>query len=399
MPADAGHRLGVSFSEDLGTRIVGWLIDRRRRGHLTARHERACAAAAEAAEDDPAFAVDAIMGRTRFIAERLAAAVAAADVDEAVLREICTARLAERLAGRMLRRGSLGLFQAVPDGIELFLVGVENLQDDALDRVVVAVLGGPPTEAGTVQLAEVWSLARGEDEWLLADVEAHRAGRRHLDAPLVASPWDASEVADRATLELAAGTPAAREPDELLARDAEGLSALRDLALVDSRWAPDVLAAAVRRLLRCWEHTAVEGTTPSKASPAHRPQRLWCIRAARRAVLMFAASSWSAWTSPSCCSRTSRPRSGSCSGCAVDARCTTSEPRSRGWAPLPAIAVSRSAGCCSARTTRTGRGASPTWTRWGGSGATSGRPLGSGTSRANADYVALLRRRPDPGPA
>lgn len=259
MPADAGHRLGVSFSEDLGTRIVGWLIDRRRRGHLTARHERACAAAAEAAEDDPAFAVDAIMGRTRFIAERLAAAVAAADVDEAALREICTARLAERLAGRMLRRGSFGLFQAVPDGIELFLVGVENLQDDALDRVVVAVLGGPPTEAGTVQLAEVWSLARGEDEWLLADVEAHRAGRRHLDAPLVASPWDASEVADRATLELAAGTPAAREPDELLARDAEGLSALRDLALVDSRWAPDVLAAAVRRLLRCWEHTAVEG--------------------------------------------------------------------------------------------------------------------------------------------
>lgn len=233
--------------------------ERRRSRTLSARDMRARAAAAEAALDDPTFAADDVLVRARVIAAKLE--TAGTESDERALRDIATHAYGDHLVAQMRRRD--GPFRPLGGEVaelRLFLVGVTNLQDDEHDRVVVGVLGSPPDKADEYQIAQMWSLARGEEGWLLAAVEHYQSGRRHFDEPLVASPWHAADVADRATLQLAGDDAAAAAAAELVYRDTEGLTAVRDLALADARWSPDVLMAAVRRLIDAWEHAAADGT-------------------------------------------------------------------------------------------------------------------------------------------
>jgi hypothetical protein len=94
-------------------------------------------------------------------------------------------------------------------------------------------------------------------------IEQEAEGRHHLDAPLVPVPWSDARVADQALIETAVAdaippTVAIGEiADPDLAQDAR--SAALDLALVDARFSPDVLAAAARRAVEAWVE-AIDGS-------------------------------------------------------------------------------------------------------------------------------------------
>jgi hypothetical protein len=243
---------GGEWAADAVEHFADW----RRRRRLTRRDRRARAAAAEAAQDDPAFAADEVLKRARAVAKEFRAAVLADD--EHAVRECTTAVYGEHVLAEIRRNAGPAPISQRVEELRLFLVGITNLQDDEHDRVVVGAVGASPGQPWT---ALIWQMARGEEGWIFAAIEPYHTGRRQLDEPLVASPWHADDVADRTTLQLAGDQPAVVALGELTDGDAEGLVALRDLALVDARWSPHVLAAAARRVIDAWEHAAIQGPT------------------------------------------------------------------------------------------------------------------------------------------
>jgi hypothetical protein len=140
---------------------------RKRRRARAARDERVSTASAEAAEDDPAFAAQAV--KADAAALYVAIQQAWSERDDAAL---------ERMLG--------------PD---LLVEWRRRLADfDAKGWVdEVAVRSGP----------EVQYVGLG-DRWRLLSIEQEAEGAHHLDAPIVASPWsDDARVADESLVELA----------------------------------------------------------------------------------------------------------------------------------------------------------------------------------------------------
>jgi predicted lipid-binding transport protein (Tim44 family) len=241
------------------------------------RRERVHAASAEAAEDDPYLAADAV--------EREAAKL----FREA--QEAWDARDRKRLAGLvgpdLMAEWALRLDDFDAKGwhnrVEVVkeptiqYVGLTNREDDTEDRVVVRVEAqlksyvidrqgnklmrtGAKTE--DMSLQEYWTLARRDGRWTVASIEQHAEGGHHIEAEIVASPWSDSRVADEAVAELAS---ADRVPEGFTTADLaelgfEGDARQRalDLSLADARFAPDVLEVAARRAVTAWAE-AVDG--------------------------------------------------------------------------------------------------------------------------------------------
>lgn len=253
--------------------VSTWRYRKRRRARLaqTAR------AAAEAAEDDPVFAPDAV---GRAAADLYLAAQDAWDRRD---RE----RLAELVGGELLvewhRR--LGDFDAkgwhnvvkVHGRPEVEYLGLVNRPSDDEDRVVVRIRaqqddyveqpgGGRVFKDGatgaTVVAEEWWTLARRDGSWIVVSIESDAEGRHHLDSEIIAAPEHDHRVRDEATVELAQAdaAPAGVRTAEIADLDFDGdaRAAALDLALADARFAPDVLEVAVRRAVAGWAE-AVDG--------------------------------------------------------------------------------------------------------------------------------------------
>lgn len=177
-------------------------------------------------------------------------------------------------------------------------VGLENREDDAEDRVVVLVearledyvVDGGGTvikrkgEKDTkVELYEYWTLTLTPEGWRIDSIQGEAEGEHHLDAPLVASPWsDEARLHDAAVVEGAvadAAPPGSPPPGELVAVDYvdDARAAALDLSLVDGRFAPAVLEAAVAaRSPPGWQRSTVP-TISSSASPPPRRCGRCCI--------------------------------------------------------------------------------------------------------------------------
>jgi len=244
-------------------------------------------ASAVAADDDAAFAADAV---------RSAAAALYSEVQEAwTARDL--ARL-EQLAGPDLlvewrrrlddfaRKGWHNRVQ-VRGEPHVEYVGLVNRDDDAEDRVVVRIecvlrdyvataSGTRIMRAGadgdTVTSCEYWTLFKRDGAWRLASIEQDAEGAHHLDRPIVPTPWDDAErlrdeaVAERAAAEAA---PAGFAPAQLADLDFDGTAraAALDLALADGRFDPDLIEASVRRVVDAWAH-AVDGDDAALESAA-----------------------------------------------------------------------------------------------------------------------------------
>lgn len=250
--------------------------NRRRREH----ERRVELAAAVAADDDPAFAPDAV----RASCERIFrdAQTAWDDRDHDRLAELLVPDLLvewRRRLGDFERRGwhNRVSIESI-DAIEY--LGLTNREGEKDDRVTLrisarlrdyvelpggAILRRNESGSDTVTLTEFWTLAkRAEgDGWIVASIESDAEGQHVLDAEIVDSPWsDERRMADASLLEVAAidKLPDGVSTAEVAALDYAGdaRAAALDLSLVDGRWAPDVLEASVRRAVAAWAE-AVDG--------------------------------------------------------------------------------------------------------------------------------------------
>jgi predicted lipid-binding transport protein (Tim44 family) len=261
---------GVVF---LAGAFAAWRTARKRRR----RSERVHLAAAEAAEDDAAFAPDTLVPAAVKLYKDVQKAWDARD------RKRLRRLVGDDLFVEWSRR--LDDFDAkkwhnrvrVIDEPEISYVGLVNRERDEEDRAVVHIsalledyvvdrLGRQVTRNdSTGKLSgceEFWTLGKRDGRWIVISIEQAAEGEHHYESEIVASPWADSRVADQAVVETAVadGLPEGFTPADVADLDFDGdaRAAALDLSVADPRFAPDVLEASARRAVEAWAE-AVDG--------------------------------------------------------------------------------------------------------------------------------------------
>jgi predicted lipid-binding transport protein (Tim44 family) len=259
------------------------------RRRTSQRARRVELAAAEAAEDDPAFAPDFVRSAAARLFSEIQAAWDAGD--RAHLRRLVTPELLREWDRRLddfARRGWRNRVQPLGEpAIEY--VGLTHRGARQDQRVVVRIQarmrdivqdadGNPIRRRGrlseTVTIREFWTLTRDAGgSWVLASVEQGAEGRHALEEQIVATPWsDEQAMRDEALIEgaVSEAVPEGTTVAEVAKLDFDGdaRAAALDLSLADGRFAPDVLEVAARRAVAAWAK-AVDGSDAELESIAH----------------------------------------------------------------------------------------------------------------------------------
>jgi predicted lipid-binding transport protein (Tim44 family) len=248
------------------------------RRRVAQRQRRVELAAAEAAEDDAAFAPEQVRSEARSLFMDIQAAW---DVgDRARLRRLVAPELLaewERRLDDFARKGWRNRVQPLGEP-SVEYVGLSNRGDDRADRVVVRIearlhdyvedayrqrVGRVDTAGEISDVREFWTLAKRDGHWILQSIEQGAEGSHQLTDRIVATAWaDEQALHDEALIEGAVqdavphGTNLAEVADLDFAGDAR--AAALDLSLADGRFAPDVLEVAARRAVAAWVD-AVDG--------------------------------------------------------------------------------------------------------------------------------------------
>ncbi len=242
-----------------------------------ARVLRVRLAAAEASEDDAAFAVETVTSEAAALFEQVQAAWSAED--RKTLHKLCSPDLCVEWERRLDDFASRGWHNKVdvngtPD---VHYVGLVNRADDQDDRVCVLITASltdyvedahgrrikrNDSTSTTTTLNEYWTLTKRDGRWRLLSIEQLKEGAHNLESELVASPWSDDRLREDAVLEGAAADAAASPADVASLVDLDyaedGRKAALDLSLVDGRFAPDVLETSARRAVAAWAE-AVDG--------------------------------------------------------------------------------------------------------------------------------------------
>jgi predicted lipid-binding transport protein (Tim44 family) len=253
------------------------IATRKMRKRRRQRADQVTLAAAEASDDDPDFDPQTVYEA----AERLYLGIIKAwsDRDRDGLRAQIGGDLLvewERRLDDFDRKGWHNVCSIVK-GPNLQYLDLVNRADDADDRVTVRIeatlrdlvrdrsgraITRNNSTSQLVAQKEWWTLGKRGDGWILLSIEQDAEGVHHLDSAIVATPWgDEARLHDEAVTELA-GADAV--PDGQIAQiadldfDGDARTHALDLAMVDGRFAPDVLEAAVRRAVEAWAE-AVDG--------------------------------------------------------------------------------------------------------------------------------------------
>ena len=248
------------------------------RRRVAQRQRRVELAAAEAAEDDAAFAPE----RVRSEAARLFMDIQAAwDAGDRVrLRRLVAPELLaewERRLDDFARKGWRNRVQPLGEP-SVEYVGLSNRGDDRADRVVVRIdarlrdyvedaygqrVDRVDTAGEISHVREFWTLAKRDGHWILQSIEQGAEGSHQLTGRIVATPWaDEQALRDEALVEGAVqdAVPPGTKVAEVADLDFEGdaRAAALDLSVADGRFAPDVLEVAARRAVAAWVD-AVDG--------------------------------------------------------------------------------------------------------------------------------------------
>jgi predicted lipid-binding transport protein (Tim44 family) len=298
-----GHGLGALFLialalvwfgfRRMGPQAQGFWSARRRSGRAarasTARRERRVQlAAAEAAEDDPAFAPDVVKPAAASLFTQIQTAWDAGN--RTALQKLVAPGLLTEWEQRLddfQRKGWHNRVQPIgTPSVEY--VGLSNRGGDDADRVVVRIEakvrdyvvdrhGNHVKSEGqfgeTRRLREFWTLRRRGSRWILASIEQGAEGSHALQDEVIATPWaDEQGMRDEALVEgaVADAVPAGTNVAELADLQFEGdaRAAALDLSLADGRFAPDVLEIAARRAVAAWAE-AVDGSDSRLKDVAH----------------------------------------------------------------------------------------------------------------------------------
>ncbi len=253
------------------------------------RQRRVELAAAEAAEDNPAFAPD----RVRNEATDLFLDIQAAwdEGDRTKLSRLVGPDLLtewDRRLDDFERKGWHNHVEAV-EAPRIEYVGLVHRGSPSADRVTVRIeaklrdfvedasgrrikRAGRMTE--TVRAREFWTLARRGNRWILVSIEQGSEGAHGLSDEIVATPWsDDRGLRDQALVEqaVADALPDDVKPAEVadLQFTGDARAAALDLSLADGRFAPDVLEIAARRAVAAWAE-AVDGDDSALKAIADR---------------------------------------------------------------------------------------------------------------------------------
>lgn len=261
---------------------------RTARRRVAQRARRVELAAAEAAEEDPAFAPDVV----KRSAIRLFTDIQRAwdRGDRAAVNRLVAPDLArewERRLDDFDRRGWRNRVTLLGEPTVEY-VGLTHRGDAHSDCVVVRIeaklrdyvenrAGDRMKRTGrlseTTRSREYWTLLRRGGRWVLGSIEQGAEGQHALDSRVVAAPWsDENALRDEALIEgaVADALPSNTKVSELADLDFAGdaRAAALDLSLVDGRFTPDVLEVAARRAVQAWA-TAVDGDDGPLKSIAH----------------------------------------------------------------------------------------------------------------------------------
>jgi len=273
--------------------IVSWVRSAayraRMRARRRARGRQVELAAAEAAEDDEAFAPDTVREQAAGLFRETQQAWDARD----------RARLATLVGPDLMVEWKRRLDDfdrrrwhnrvRILQGPQVEYLGLTNRTEDREDRVVVRIeavledfvenragmrIERDEAEVGNRFVAEYWTLGKRERDgrWIVLSIEQDAEGEHQLGETLVASPWgDTTRLRDASLVELAAADklPEDVKASEVASVEYEGnaRAAALDLSLADGRFAPDVLEVAVRRAVAAWAE-AVDGSDRDLAALA-----------------------------------------------------------------------------------------------------------------------------------
>ena len=246
----------------------------------TARRERRVQlAAAEASEDDPAFAPDVVKPAAASLFTQIQTAWDAGNRLE--LQKLVAPKLLTEWEQRLddfQRKGWRNRVQPIGTPTVEY-VGLTNRGGDAEDRVVVRIeaklrdyvvdrngrhIKGQGQFSETRRLREFWTLRRRGNRWILASIEQGAEGSHVLQDEVIATPWaDEQGMRDEALVEgaVADAVPAGTKVSDIadLQFDGSAHAAALDLSLADGRFAPDILEVAARRAVAAWAD-AVDGS-------------------------------------------------------------------------------------------------------------------------------------------
>ncbi len=242
------------------------------------RERRVELAAAEAAEDDPAFAPEQVRSQAARLFVDIQSAWDAGD--RVRLRGLVAPELLaewERRLDDFDRKGWHNRVQPLGEP-SIEYVGLTNRGDDRADRVVVRIearlrdyvedaygqrVGRVDGAGETSRVREFWTLVKRDGHWILQSIEQGGEGAHRLSEGLVVTPWaDEQAMRDEALVQGAVqdavpeGTKLAEVAD--LDFNGDGRAAALDLSLADGRFAPDVLEVAARRAVAAWAD-AIDG--------------------------------------------------------------------------------------------------------------------------------------------
>ena len=242
------------------------------------REERVRLASAEAAQDDPAFAAEAVEAGAANLFREVQDAWN--DRDRRRLALVVGQDLMVEWRRRLDDFDSKGWHNVVKltGTPRVQYVGLVNREDERDDHVVVRIgcaledwvdrrdgsdLNKTGESSKTRLLDELWTLGKHDGSWRLLSIEQPAEAAHLLEAEIVASPWgDTGRMRDEALVELASADkplPGFSTAD-LVEVDFAGDAHARalDLSLADPRFAPAVLEAAARRAVAAWAE-AVDG--------------------------------------------------------------------------------------------------------------------------------------------
>lgn len=246
-------------------------------------------AAAVAADEDEAFAPDAVKANAVALFKQVQTAWDRAD-RWALAKLVAPDLLVEweRRLDDMDRRGWRNHVEVLGEP-NVEYVGLSRRGSASEDAVTVRIeaklhdyvtdlFGNHLKRAGrlseTVHLREFWTLRRNPDgHWVLASIEQGAEGAHVLDEDIVASAdSDDKSMHDEALIEgaVADAVPTNVSVAEVADLEYEGdaRAAALDLSLADGRFAPDVLEVTARRAATAWAE-AVDGDDARLQSLAH----------------------------------------------------------------------------------------------------------------------------------
>lgn len=250
---------------------------------LDQRERRVELAAAEAAEDDPAFAPDAVRTAAAELFRQIEAAWDAGDRSK--LRQLVAPDLMTEWNRRLDDFAARGWHNRVQplEPPKVDYVGLsrgEGSEGSVVVRIQARVRDYVEDGSGrhikrtgnfteTIRVREYWTLARTRSygdaghPWILASIEQAGEGRHALEEKIVGTAWaDEGALRDEALVE---GAAAEAVPDGIkisevadLEYEGDAHAAALDLSLADGRFSPDVLEVAARRAVAAWAE-AVDG--------------------------------------------------------------------------------------------------------------------------------------------